>query len=438
MPPATRTFFEPRFGADFSQVRLHTDSRAADTARSINAKAFTVGSDIAFGAGQYRPESREGQHLLAHELTHVVQQKGEQIQRDPGDFLDDLGNDLKDLENLGKGLAKDVEEQIRQQLRALGALPGTGAVFSTPKCPKNFCNPFKDVSQAKTNLLLTAPVLLAGIAKVVSPRVVPLWKDYLFGGSSPKNLTSSFAADFTASKTTADTTAFIVSQLKIEIAANHKAILPGTGPATLDLTSRMPKTLAAIDNQKHPHAMDFNQIGEIAGNIAGGIGKDQLGNPIGATPSPFNDDRTAVITAELTRTATGIHVKPGIVYTIHDTIDLCPGNCGAVTEQDATIPLSRFEATGLSGDVPFEIEFPAPASSLGGFDIPIAGSKPKGGKPKGGGKGKGKAPSKAKGGKTSELSVEEPKEVLVLEESGKSAGAFDEFAPGLVTEDETA
>jgi hypothetical protein len=429
MPAAARGFFERRFGADFSGVRLHTDARAADTAKAIHAKAFTVGHDIAFNAGQYAPASPDGQHLLAHELTHVVQQQGDEIQRAPEDTLDDLG---KDLENLGKGLVKEAEERVRQELRALGALPGTGALFTKSGCPKKFCDPFADVSLAKTNLLLTAPVLLAGIAKVVSPRVVPLWKDYLFGGSGPQNLTSSFGSDFTASKTTEDTANFIRAQLRIEIAANHKAILKGTGPVTVDLTPRMPKTLAAIDNQNHPHAMDFNKIGEIAGNIAGGIGKDQLGHKIGAKPSPFNDDRTATITAELTRTATGIRVKPNIVFKIHDTIDLCPGNCGAITEQDATIPLSRFEATGLSGDVPFEIEFPAPASSVTAFDIPIAGPSPF--KPKGGGKPKGASkgtPSKSGAGKTSVQSEIEPaKEVLVLEESEKMAGSMDE--PGFI------
>jgi outer membrane protein OmpA-like peptidoglycan-associated protein len=87
LPAAIRAFFEPRFGVDFSQVRLHTDSLAADTAKSINAKAFTVGRDIAFSAGQYAPESSAGQHLLAHELTHVVQQRGGEIQRAPEDFL---------------------------------------------------------------------------------------------------------------------------------------------------------------------------------------------------------------------------------------------------------------------------------------------------------------------------------------------------------------
>jgi hypothetical protein len=74
LPQATRAFFEPRFGADLSQVRVHTGARAGETAKSINARAFTVGRDIAFGAGQYAPESQAGRRLLAHELTHTIQQ----------------------------------------------------------------------------------------------------------------------------------------------------------------------------------------------------------------------------------------------------------------------------------------------------------------------------------------------------------------------------
>jgi hypothetical protein len=76
LPDASRAFFEPRFGADFGGVRIHTDARADEAARSIDAKAFTVGNDIAFRSGQYTPGSHEGQKLLAHELTHVVQQSG--------------------------------------------------------------------------------------------------------------------------------------------------------------------------------------------------------------------------------------------------------------------------------------------------------------------------------------------------------------------------
>lgn len=71
---SVRNYFEPRFGRDFSEVRLHSDSQAYETARAFKARAFTVGNNIVFGAGQYQPETRQGKQLLAHELTHVVQQ----------------------------------------------------------------------------------------------------------------------------------------------------------------------------------------------------------------------------------------------------------------------------------------------------------------------------------------------------------------------------
>jgi hypothetical protein len=71
---SVRSFMEPRFHTDFSAVRLHTDASAHDLARSVNAQAFTVGTNIVFGAGHYDPASERGKHLLAHELTHVVQQ----------------------------------------------------------------------------------------------------------------------------------------------------------------------------------------------------------------------------------------------------------------------------------------------------------------------------------------------------------------------------
>lgn len=78
---ATRAFMEPRFDEDFSQVRVHTDSTAAALNRELKAQAFTRQRDIYFGAGKYNPESSSGQYLLAHELVHVVQQNGNQLQR---------------------------------------------------------------------------------------------------------------------------------------------------------------------------------------------------------------------------------------------------------------------------------------------------------------------------------------------------------------------
>lgn len=74
LDPSTRAFMEPRFGHDFSRVRVHTDARAAESARAVNALAYSVGRDVVFGLGHYRPASIEGRKLLAHELTHVLQQ----------------------------------------------------------------------------------------------------------------------------------------------------------------------------------------------------------------------------------------------------------------------------------------------------------------------------------------------------------------------------
>lgn len=71
-----RSFFEARFGRDFGDVRVHTGERADRAAASLRARAFTVGRDVFMRSGEYRPDSRSGRRLLAHELTHVVQQTG--------------------------------------------------------------------------------------------------------------------------------------------------------------------------------------------------------------------------------------------------------------------------------------------------------------------------------------------------------------------------
>jgi hypothetical protein len=72
LEPATRVFMESRFGHDFSSVRVHSDARAAESARAVNALAYTVGRDMVFCAGQYAPQTTAGRRLLAHELAHVA------------------------------------------------------------------------------------------------------------------------------------------------------------------------------------------------------------------------------------------------------------------------------------------------------------------------------------------------------------------------------
>jgi hypothetical protein len=86
----TRNYFEPRFGRDFGDVRIHADAESALTANALSARAYTVGRDVVFGAGEYAPQSSAGRRLLAHELAHVVQQDSQpaQVMRDPIPGLD--------------------------------------------------------------------------------------------------------------------------------------------------------------------------------------------------------------------------------------------------------------------------------------------------------------------------------------------------------------
>jgi Domain of unknown function (DUF4157) len=108
LPAATRSFFEPRFGYDFSRLRIHTDAEAARSASALNAHAFTIGRDIVFAAGRFAPETPGGRRLLAHELAHIAQPaasrpaaSGRLIQRQ-------AANDTEDA------VAADVEEERKR------------------------------------------------------------------------------------------------------------------------------------------------------------------------------------------------------------------------------------------------------------------------------------------------------------------------------------
>ena len=116
-----RSFFEPRFGEDFSNVRVHNDTRAARVARLVNSRAFTLGHNVVFGAGEYSPDALAGRKLLAHELTHVVQQKRStqlSIQRN-GYRKDAFGKECPDTVVIGsiKPLTKFNKALFNQGIR---------------------------------------------------------------------------------------------------------------------------------------------------------------------------------------------------------------------------------------------------------------------------------------------------------------------------------
>jgi len=127
MPEGLRNMMENGFGRDFSQVRLHTDDEAVDMSSSIHAKAFTHGNDIYFNRGQFTPETSEGQHLIAHELTHVAQGTGKVGRYDDNPALwDPYARSIVGGPDLSKAESAESKENILkkgyEELQKMGIL----------------------------------------------------------------------------------------------------------------------------------------------------------------------------------------------------------------------------------------------------------------------------------------------------------------------------
>lgn len=120
----TRAFIEPRFGHDFSGVRIHTDTRAAESAKAVNALAYTFGKDVVFGRGQYMPETNKGRKLLAHELTHVIQQRGI-VNTSPNNLKLSLSDTAHERE------AEEIAESVQTETTASGSLSRSMGVVAT-------------------------------------------------------------------------------------------------------------------------------------------------------------------------------------------------------------------------------------------------------------------------------------------------------------------
>lgn len=119
LPRPERSYFGPRFGRDFDDVRIHTGDRAARAADDIGARAFTYGRHVVFNSGEFRPDTTDGRRLLAHELTHVVQQSGTgtgSVQRQQIPIGED-GGDARSFDT-SEELASYVDEQLVDEVEA--------------------------------------------------------------------------------------------------------------------------------------------------------------------------------------------------------------------------------------------------------------------------------------------------------------------------------
>ncbi|MEO6039652.1 MAG: DUF4157 domain-containing protein, partial [Saprospiraceae bacterium] len=123
---------ESRMGQDFSQVRVHTGAQAAESAAAVQARAYTSGQDVVFGAGEYQPGSESGKRLLAHELVHVGQQRhgaSGMLQRKVGDVVLEIEKPLDTIDQNVFYLSKNYEILLNQVLTQVLVVQGTSAVL---------------------------------------------------------------------------------------------------------------------------------------------------------------------------------------------------------------------------------------------------------------------------------------------------------------------
>ena len=163
LPGGTRSFFEQRLGADLSAVRVHTRAEAAASADALGARAYTVGSDLVFGAGEYQPAAAAGRRLLAHELVHVLQQRrlGASVQRD----------DKKDAPAAAPiAFVLDDSEVTLKAAQAVS--PTTVRVFD----PESMCAALKRVSSPISTLFIYSHSNSLGEVQFVSSIGTVSWK----------------------------------------------------------------------------------------------------------------------------------------------------------------------------------------------------------------------------------------------------------------------
>jgi len=464
---------EPRFGHDFGSVRVHSDSQAARAANSVHALAYTLGRDIYFASGQFAPESAGGKRLLAHELTHVVQQAGHDtadnvVQRacntaicpTPTDcilisksptgtrYLFVKGSDEFEagekarLETAARALpvgatvdilgmaSSDGGADFNERLschradaaaavfaaagkasnlaykEATGEVPGTDndANFrgvdiviqsptpspptpapptpaqpapsvpvdscpcpaATPSCPATYCSAMGR-RWAMADRLTSGPVLEAALTVLAGSAVGTIYNQFIWGGlSGVMTLSSSLTNEFATICQTAVATNHIMTAIINAIWGHYPASTP-VGP--IPLSTIAPTAAGDIGTPGNANELVYCGATNAPGLLAGGIGTTQLSTLVGAIPSTQNDSRSATGQIDVSR-----HTLPGggsrLVFTptvdieVKDTVDFCPGNCGDRAAQVATVPLSRWEASGISGDVAFVTKFAAPPSQL--------------------------------------------------------------------------
>jgi hypothetical protein len=297
-----RGFMEPRFGHDFSRVRVHTDTHAAQINNALSARAFTYGSDVYFNRGEYSTQSTEGKRLLAHELTHVIQQAG--------------GVNLK----------------IQREC-------------SDP----DFCKPYTsatEIANAKAYLLdYFVPVLESTFGSDVGS----LWRRFLSRKPGDSLSPTVFNTEGNSIHDSFSDNNYIHDETDRMLDLVAGRLDRGYGNVTQPITNFLSRSEMELST-------DFANPFTIPGNIAGGIGSSDAGmDSRRITWGQVSFDITDLPFGKL------VNIEVILGFEVKDAIDFCPGDCGAILEQSlATIKMSRLEASGEAYDVPYVVRFTGP------------------------------------------------------------------------------
>jgi len=299
---------EARFGHEFADVKLHTDVAADESARTLNANAYTFGNRIVFAGGSYRPNSERGRRLLAHELAHVVQQRsqsqdGSLVQRDCSDST------------------------------FCTAYPTKSEAASTKSWLQSWYLPVEEVKFGAESRSLYQSYLSRHRGDSLAP------VNFTNPGSE---LVQSFAGSWA----TADDQDAIIDLIGQRLNRAPGPLSDDT-PTTMSVENFLSRP--ELDNRPINYSNPFS----IAGHIAGGIGSSDAG-----------DDYRKVLWGNATLEkvplvgSTGyVSVETTLHYEVFDAVDFCPGDCGSPAEQMITVPMSRLEASDEAYDVPFKVTF---------------------------------------------------------------------------------
>jgi outer membrane protein OmpA-like peptidoglycan-associated protein len=240
-----------------------------------------------------------------------------------------------------------------------------------PSCPDDYCLPFPTRQQALDDRASNAESVLSRIA-TASSHAEPLFRKYVFSPGPAGDISAEYGPYFSSSMATRYASEEIHPLVEADI-KSHPPAFPADGSwATVDYeTDASRDALKQKFNQLANDDLVFTDPFEVPGLIAGGVGKDQGFCNVGANTSGAQEDsRSARVSAQVFKNPDGTMViNPIVYYTVVDTVDFCPGNCGGFFAQNLghTIEMSRWEASGISGDVPFTVKFQGP-SLIGAYN----------------------------------------------------------------------